>query len=261
VRSSFIEVFPPNALALPAAMVSAFDAVAPNAVKPVVHQKDVVIHDGSSKNVSPGALVDIHGTNLPAVAASAPSDQNLPLGLGGSTVYVSGMAAPVVYAGPETVVFQLPYEVPEGQAEVTLSVNGAPSQSISVTVTSVAPELLTDTGNRAVARNQNDTLNTPDNGAAPGSMATVYLTGSGPLDHPVATGAPSPATPPAMETEMTTVTVGGKPAAVSFAGMAPGLVGIVQVTFTVPAIRAGDHPVQVMIGAATSNSGLMTVSN
>jgi uncharacterized protein (TIGR03437 family) len=144
---------------------------------------------------------------------------------------------------------------------VTLSVNGAPSQPVAVTVNAAAPELLIDGTDRAVVQNQDNTMNKPGNGAAPGSTAIVFLTGSGPLNGAVATGAVSPASPPALEKETTTVTVGGARAAVSLAEMSPGMVGIVQVNFTVPKIPAGDHPVRVTIGATTSNSGLMTVAN
>ncbi len=124
-----------------------------------------------------------------------------------------------------------------------------------------APELLTWGNDRAVIQNQDYSLNMQGNGAKPGSTAIAYLTGSGPLNHTVATGAASPASPTAMETETTTVMVGTASALVSYAGMCPGLVGIVQVNFTVPSLQAGDYPVQVNIGNAASNNAAMTVSN
>ncbi len=70
VVSPFVEIFPPNALALPDAIVTSFSEVVPNAVKPVIPQNGIVIHGGASKNLSPGSLVDIYGTDLPATAAS-----------------------------------------------------------------------------------------------------------------------------------------------------------------------------------------------
>jgi uncharacterized protein (TIGR03437 family) len=261
VRSPFIEVFPPNALALPDAMIASFNEIVPNAVAAVIPNNGVVIHGGSSGIVSPGSLVDIYGTNLPANAAAASGGQNLPLGLGGSTVSVAGVAAPLLYAGPGTVVFQMPFGVPAGQASVTLSVNGAPSLPVPVMVNAAATELLTWGQARAVVQNQDYSLNMPGNGAQPGSTAIAYLTGSGPLNQAVATGAPSPASPPAMETETTEVTIGGASAAVSFAGLCPGLIGVVQVNFVVPVLAAGDYPLQINIGTAVSNTAAMTVSN
>jgi uncharacterized protein (TIGR03437 family) len=259
--SPFVEVFPPNALALPDAMVRAFDVVVPNATKPEVSQNGVVIHGGDAATVSPGSLVDVYGVNFPSIAAAAAGGQNLPLGLGGAAVWVGGMAAPLIYAGPTQMVFQLPYGVATGQASVTVSVNGTPSMPITVTVNASAPELLTWGNNRAVVQNQDYTLNMPGNGAQPQSTAIAYLTGSGPVNHTVATGAASPASPTAMEMQPTTVTVGGATTTVGFAGLCPGLVGIVQVNFTVPTVPAGDYPVQVSIGSVASNSASITVSN
>jgi uncharacterized protein (TIGR03437 family) len=261
IQAPFIEVFPPNALTLPDAMVTAFNAVVPNAVKPVVPQNGVVIHGGAATTLSPGSLVDIYGANFPETAAVATGGQNLPLGLGGATVSVDGMAAPLIYAGPTQVVFQLPYAVTTGQASVTLSVNGVPSQAVPVTVSASAPELLTWGNERAVVQNQDYSLNMPGNGAHPGSTAIAYLTGSGPVNQKITTGAASPTTPPAMETQTTRVTVGATSAAVSFSGLCPGLVGIVQVNFVVPTMAAGDYPVQISIGNAASNSAAITVSN
>jgi uncharacterized protein (TIGR03437 family) len=63
------------------------------------------------------------------------------------------------------------------------------------------------------------------------------------------------------------VTIDGQPAQVSFYGEAPGLVaGMLQVNVQVPAAaRAGDLPVAVTIGAASSQltasgTGAVTVS-
>jgi uncharacterized protein (TIGR03437 family) len=261
VTSPFIEIFPPNALALPDAIVNAFNVVVPNAVKPRVPQNGVVIHGGTAATMSPGSLVDIYGTNLSATAAVATGGQNLPLGLGGATVSVAGMAAPLIYAGPTQIVFQMPYGVATGQAPVTVSMNGAPAAPVPVTMNASAPELLTWGDNRAVVQNQDYTLNMPGNPAKPGSTAIAYLTGSGPVNRAVATGVPSPSSPAATEIQTTAVTVGATSAPVSFSGLCPGLVGIVQVNFLVPAIPAGDYPVQISIGSASSNSASITISN
>jgi len=261
IQSPFVEIFPPNALALPDAIVNAFNAVVPNALEPVVSHSGVVIHGGSATTVSPGSLVDIYGTNFPETAAAAEGGQSLPMGLGGATVSVGGMAAPLIYAGPSQVVFQLPYGMPTGQAMVTLSVNGAPAAPVPVTVNASAPELLTWGNDRAVVQNQDYSINMQGNGARPQTTAIAYLTGSGPVNQKVATGAASPGAPYALETQATAVTVGTSGARVSFSGLCPGLVGIVQVNFVVPTIPAGDYPLHIAIGSAESNSASMTISN
>ncbi len=58
-----------------------------------------------------------------------------------------------------------------------------------------------------------------------------------------------------------TVTIGGQPAAVSFAGLAPGFVGVYQVNAQVPAgITPGDAlPVVVTQGGFRSNTATVAV--
>ena len=57
---------------------------------------------------------------------------------------------------------------------------------------------------------------------------------------------------------MTTVTIGGHPATVAFAGAAPGsFPGVYQLNVTIPAGAAsGSQPVAVNIGGIASQSGV-----
>ena len=60
-----------------------------------------------------------------------------------------------------------------------------------------------------------------------------------------------------------TVTIGGQPASVSYAGEAPALVcGVLQVNATVPASIVGSGPQAVVltVGANTNNQQAITVS-
>jgi adhesin/invasin len=64
--------------------------------------------------------------------------------------------------------------------------------------------------------------------------------------------------PLSSETLTTTATLGGIAAPVTFAGMAPGFAGLVQVNFQVPS-QPGDLPLQITIGSAQSNQALFCV--
>jgi uncharacterized protein (TIGR03437 family) len=77
--------------------------------------------------------------------------------------------------------------------------------------------------------------------ALPGETIVVWMTGLGPLDQTLATGAPGPSNPPAhtlahLDCGMASTT--GGPAwegtLVPFVGYAPGLVGFYQVNITIP---------------------------
>jgi uncharacterized protein (TIGR03437 family) len=78
--------------------------------------------------------------------------------------------------------------------------------------------------------------------AMPGETIVVWLTGLGPLDQPVATGAPGPSNPPAhplAHLECGLGSLNGGPRwqglVLPFIGYAPGLVGVYQVNVTIPA--------------------------
>ena len=76
-----------------------------------------------------------------------------------------------------------------------------------------------------------------------------------------ATGAPAPTSPLAQTTHTVTVTIGSVVADVSFAGLAPGWVGLYQVNVQVPASApVGDAvPVLLSVGGAVSNQVTIAV--
>ena len=225
--------------------------------RPLIGTGGVVIHGGTAAVVSPGSLVDIYGNNLapaPAIAPGLP----LPTSLGNVQVSVNGTAAPLYYVSSGLIVFQMPYSVAPGPVLVQAKANGVAGSSASITVQQAAPSLLTYGANRAVVQNQDYTVNGPGNCVAPGSYLTAYLIGSGPLDNPVPAGAAAPQAPLSRETLATTALLGSVTAPVSFAGLTPGSVGLVQVNFQAPNL-SGDLPFSVQIGSFTSNQALVCV--
>jgi adhesin/invasin len=56
------------------------------------------------------------------------------------------------------------------------------------------------------------------------------------------------------------VSIGGKSAQVTYAGVAPGFAGLSQINVIVPAgLAAGDQPVFVSVNGVPSNAALITV--
>ena len=234
--------------------------LAPKAPQPQITAGGVVIHASISTTVSPGSLFDIYGTNLASNPVSAPQGSPvLPTILGNVQVLVNGIPAPLLFAGPTQIVAQIPSSILTGAASVVVFRDGAASTAASITVQPAAPTILTYGTNRAIVQNQDYSLNASTNPAQVGSYATAYLIGSGPVSPTVADGEPAGASPLSQETLNTTVTVGGTPATVLFAGMAPGFVGLVQVDLQVPNLPAGNYPLQVSMGTAQSNTPVVTV--
>jgi uncharacterized protein (TIGR03437 family) len=104
-------------------------------------------------------------------------------------------------------------------------------------------------------------------GIAPGQTTTLYLTGAGPVS-PVIADAAAPASTTALNalpapSANVTVTVGGitSPSPLPFVGITPGLVGVVQINFQVPAsVPAGTQPVIVTIGGKASTPASLVVT-
>jgi len=226
---------------------------------PQISAGGVVIHAGVSPIASPGSLMDLYGTNLSTSTGTAQAG-TLPNILANSQISVNGTAAPLIYMSPTQAIFQVPYEVAPGAASVKVTSGGNTSAAATITVQQAAPFILTYGNNRAVVQNADFSINGTGAGASPGSAVVAYLMGSGPLDHPVATGVPTPDSPLAQEVLPTVVTVGGTKAALIFAGLTPRFAGLVQVNFQVPNLPPGDYPLQVSIGGSASNQPLFTVS-
>jgi uncharacterized protein (TIGR03437 family) len=58
------------------------------------------------------------------------------------------------------------------------------------------------------------------------------------------------------------VTIAGLPATVTYSGLAPGLVGLYQVTVQAPAgLPTGNQPVQITTGGVVSNTAMLAAAH
>jgi uncharacterized protein (TIGR03437 family) len=85
----------------------------------------------------------------------------------------------------------------------------------------------------------------------------IYCTGLGAVDPPVAAGAA--AATASTTTNPVTVTIGGAPAAVNYAGVTPGFAGLYQINTVVPPNISGDA-LQVLVGVAGQTSPPVTMA-
>ena len=207
--------------------------------------------------ISPGSLISIFGTGLAGVTASAPG-LPLPLSLADVSVTVHGVVAPLLFVSPQQINAQVPSAVAAGSASIIVRVSGILSSAAMVTLSTAAPGIFTGEEGRAAALNQDHSPNQPEHPAPAGSFVSVFFTGQGPVDRPVDDGAPAPAGPLAKAAGKVSATIGGLPAEVQFAGLAPGYAGLAQINLKVPALGSGTFPVLVSIGGFTSNAANLT---
>lgn len=86
-----------------------------------------------------------------------------------------------------------------------------------------------------MVRSADNTLVAAGSGLRGGEGAYVYVTGLGGVTNQPASGAAAPRDPLAQTRAQVTVTLGGAPCEVLFAGLAPDLAGVYQVNFRAPA--------------------------
>src|SRR5439155_26097976 len=88
----------------------------------------------------------------------------------------------------------------------------------------------------------------------------LFFTGQGPVDQPEDDGdAPDVGTAVAA-TLPVSATIGGIPAEIRFAGLAPLFPGLAQMNLQVPPLASGTYPVVVKIGGVASNTAQLTVA-
>jgi uncharacterized protein (TIGR03437 family) len=208
--------------------------------------------------VAPGSIVSIFGSSLAPSPATAPSTP-LPTALEGSSVWINGLPSPILFVSPTEVGAQIPYEISTGPANVLVSVGTNFLPPMTLTIQASAPGLFLVSDNRALVHNQDGSINEPNHPAMPGSVVTAYLTGQGMLDVPIPTGSAAPQSPPIGPSAQLSATVGGLAAEVTSSAMESGVVGVLQVSLRIPSLPAGDHPLAIKVGAAISNTPLITV--
>ena len=238
---------------------------------PVLNSGNPVVNDGSfTPSFSSGEWVTIFGQNLaPDTRLWAGSDfvgNNLPTSLDGVSVSINGIPAYVEYISPGQINVLAPDDPTTGNVSVQVTSGGLTSQTIQVNKQQFVPAffmLSAGAYKYIVATHGNNTLvgnstlypgfSTPAN---PGEELVLWGTGFGPTKPPTPTGQTVTAAVPLANT--VTVTIGGLPATVEFAGLTES--GVDQINVVVPnGLAAGDQLVVATVNGARSQSAYITV--
>ncbi|MGA2589531.1 MAG: protease pro-enzyme activation domain-containing protein [Bryobacteraceae bacterium] len=205
--------------------------------------------------VSPGMLLSVFGTQLansPQVVSTLP----LPYSAAGVSVTVNGLAAPLLYISPTQLNIQVPYEVGAGPAVLGVNNNGQIA-GFQFQIAPSAPGIFADAkGNLAPTSSATQPQ---------GAITTLYLTGAGEVSPQIFTSFAPPSGTGVSYLPVPllplSVTVGGVPAFVYFAGIPPSLVGTTQVNFQVPETAPlGVQPLVVTVNGVQSKAVNLTVT-
>ena len=233
---------------------------------PTLADNSTVNSASLAKTIAPGTIVSISGANFAGSSLSA-SSVPLPTVLGDTGVNFNGTAVPLFFVSNGQILAQAPFNLPAGVA-VSIQVRRGSNLSAVQTanVAAVSPGIFTvdqASSAGAVLHAADFSLVTSSSPARPGESLLIYCTGLGPLQTPVASGSSAPSVPPlAQTTLLPTVTIAGLPATVTYSGLAPGLVGLYQITVQAPtALPTGNQPVQITTGGVVSNTAMLAAAH
>jgi adhesin/invasin len=159
-------------------------------------------------------------------------------------VTFDGVAAPINYVSDSVVAVQVPAGLTTGgSTQIQVTSSSGSSSTIPLIASTANPGVFTyeaGGGGQAKGYNQDGSANGDgsifgtDKPAAAGSIISVYATGLGAVTPAVAAGTPTPTTPLSSTVSPVTAYIAGHAAVVTFAGLAPGTIGVYQVNIIVP---------------------------
>jgi len=210
--------------------------------------------------LSPGVLVSIFGSHLTGPTLSTPYDDtaSYPTSVATTSVTFNGVAAPLLYLSPTQINAVVPFSL-AGQTSLQVAIQSFERVSASFTVPlqDTAPSIFTSsqtgTGQAAILQQASDgslSYNSSSNPAPAGTYLEIFATGQGVW------------TPPpqsdvfffgeSFTTQPVSLTIGGQPAKVVYAGTLGGTLNswsVLQVNAVVPdGVSPGDQPVVLKIG-------------
>jgi uncharacterized protein (TIGR03437 family) len=229
-------------------------AVAPPQITSVVNAAD------GTTPVAPGGLISVYGQQMSPVNI-ATQEIPLPTALGESCLTVNGVAVPMLFVSAQQINGQLPTNV-DGSATMILRTPGGISDSFYFSILPAAPSIFLtgtagpETGLATVFRDDNGELITPTNPIHPNDTITIYATGMGLTSPAVGSGMPGSADPLSNTVIAASVTLGGVPLNVLYAGLVPGEVGVYQVNASVPSGVPQGMEVPLVVAQAGSSTTL-----
>ncbi|HUA20693.1 MAG TPA: hypothetical protein VMB25_18220 [Bryobacteraceae bacterium] len=212
--------------------------------------------------IAPGAVIQIYGSQFGTASAGGTIvNGQLSTTLGGVSVSIGDLAAPLYYASSGQINAQVPMELAANrQYQVIVSANGLRSNAESIHLAAAEPGIAVYADGSAIAQDVSYNLITAQHPAHAGDVIILYLTGMGATSPPVPTGVPAPASPLAEAIIQPQVTVDGAPAQLLFAGLSPGSVGLYQVDVQIPpTAQSGDLAIVVNQAGAASNTATIPV--
>jgi uncharacterized protein (TIGR03437 family) len=228
-------------LSVLACLLAGTSLVSAQTATPTISPGGVVNAADYTPAVAPGMLIAVFGDSMASKVSSA-AGTPLPTALDGTSVEVNGQAIPLFFVSPKQINAQMPFGI-SGQVQVRVRTPAGLSAPATVTMVASAPRLFTKTmdgkGEPILVHNADWSLVSAASPARPGEYLILFLTGLGAVSPAIPAGqagGDSGKYGPLNQLPAGAVTIdfGGKQAAILFAGLAPGWVGLYQINFQAP---------------------------
>lgn len=210
---------------------------------------------------SPGSLITAYGTNLAPEGLTLADRFPLPESLAGVSLLVNGTSLPLLAVTPWQVNAQLPQELPDGPAAFQLRLaDGGQPAPVAADVAPYAPWIYAGADCHAFYHAGTPQAADEAHPAQAGEVVVSFWTGLGRTDPWLAAGLPAPVSPLSRSAQPEPQ-IGGQPAKVTFAGLAPGFAGLYQVNVVVPAgLKPGRQAVTWRGQNGSLQSGCATIA-
>lgn len=214
--------------------------------------------------IAPGGIFTLFGNGLgpeQGIPTQATPRSPFPVQVANVDVTFDGMPAPLLWVQDTQINLVAPWSLTPGQTtQVCASYKGVKANCLTWPVEQTSPGIFAVDDSHASALNQDGTLNSASNPAAPGSIVSVFATGLGPIVPPQADGSlvgfplPKNMLPVAVESPGAVVPFPGPaiPLEVTYAGPAPYLVaGASQINIR---ILPNTHDIYVKLASSQSQT-------
>jgi uncharacterized protein (TIGR03437 family) len=241
---------------------------------------------GGFTTVAPGSWMELYGSGLSSStrqwAGSDFTGTKAPTQLDNVKVTIGGQSAFVYYISPTQVNAQVPSNVGTGSQSVTVTNGSVTSPARSITVNDLQPGLLAPSaflinGKQYVAglfadSTQGGPFTIPPGSiqgvaaryAKPGDTIIIYGVGFGPVKDTGGNDIPAGNVVTVANTlaRSFSMTIGGQPATLKYAGLAPNFVGLYQFNVTVPNVANNDlTPVTFTLNGTAGPTQYIAVHN
>jgi uncharacterized protein (TIGR03437 family) len=231
---------------------------------------------GGFTSVAPGSWMELYGSGLSGSTRQWGGNDftgtKAPTSLDNVKVTIGGQSAFVYYISPTQINAQVPSNVSTGSQPVVITNNGLASSSKSITVNDLQPGLLAPSSfavsgkQYVVALFPDSTQNGPfvlppsaipgvaSRYAKPGDKLVIYGVGFGPVKDTGGNDIPAGTVVTVANSlaRSFSMTIGGQPVTLDYAGLAPNFVGLYQFNVTVPNVPNSDlTPVAFSLNGAT----------